>query len=117
MRLFGPLMRTLLVAVLATGTARAAAVDVESDSDDEPARPAAGDAGTLEQAYRNEPDDKKRTALVQRMAGAPGAADLLARIVVEDRSDDVALTASHILRRMVVGRVVGLLDRRLQAGK
>jgi len=120
MRLFGNAPRTLVVTVALTAMTRtpgAAAFEPEATADDEPARPAAGDGKALEQAYRTEPDDKQRTALVQRLAGAPGGAEILARIVADDPSDDVALTAAHILRRMAVGKVVGLLERRLQAGK
>ncbi len=81
--------------------------------DEETKREPATDVAALERAYQNEPDDKKRAALVHKLTGAP---TLLARIVREDRSDDVALSAAYALRRTVVGNVVGLLDRRLQSG-
>jgi tartrate-resistant acid phosphatase type 5 len=81
--------------------------------DEETKREPATDTAALERAYQNEPDDKKRAALVYKLTGAP---TLLARIVREDRSDDVALAAAYALRRTVVGNVVGLLDRRLQTG-
>lgn len=119
MRLFDTALRTLMVTVVLTamnGLPGAVGAEPASTADDEPPRPAPGDATALEQAYRNEPDDKKRIALVQRLSGAPGGSEILARIVVEDRSDDVALAATYLLRRLAVGKVVGLLERRLQAG-
>jgi tartrate-resistant acid phosphatase type 5 len=85
-------------------------------ADDEPPPPPS-DLDALDKAYRAEPDDRKRAAVVRLIGGQPGAADVLTRIVAEDRSDDVALTAAYALRRIVVGKVVGLLDRRLQTGK
>jgi len=71
---------------------------------------------TLEKSYREETDDNKRAKIVRKIATLPDSADVLARIVTDDRSDDVALAAAHALRRATVGRVVALLDRRLQAG-
>jgi hypothetical protein len=51
------------------------------------------------------------------MAGLPGAADVLARIVRSDPSDDVALPAAYILRRVAMANIVTLLDARLANGK
>ena len=87
-------------------------------TDDEPTPPpAASDLAALEQAYKAEPEDKKRIRLVQQMAGKPGGSDALARVVSGDPSDDVALAAAYILRRAAMGKVVGLLDGRLANGK
>ena len=87
-------------------------------TDDEPTPPpAASDLAALEQAYKAEPEDKKRIRLVQQMAGLPGGSDALARVVSGDPSDDVALAAAYILRRAAMGKVVGLLDGRLAGGK
>jgi hypothetical protein len=87
-------------------------------------QPAANDAApppvslaTLEKSYREEADDGKRAKLVRKIAALPDSADVLARIVTDDASDDVALVAAQALRRAAVGRVVTLLDRRLQAGQ
>src|SRR4051812_42223016 len=99
----------LLAATASPGTAQSPAATDDEELKREPAAELAG----LERAYQNEPDDKKRAALVYKLTGAP---TLLARIVREDRSDDVALAAAYALRRTVVGNVVGLLDRRLQTG-
>ena len=71
---------------------------------------------TLEKSYREETDDNKRAKIVRKIAALPDSADILARIVTDDRSDDVALAAAHALRRATLGRVVTLLDRRLGAG-
>lgn len=71
---------------------------------------------TLEKSYRDEPDDSKRAKIVRRIASLPDSADTVARIVTDDPSDDVALAAAYALRRATVGRLVTLLDRRLQAG-
>ena len=86
-------------------------------TEDEPAvstPPSPRDVAALERAYRAEPDDRRRTVLVGQMTGLPGAAEILARIVEQDRSDDVALAAAYALRRAAVGNVVRLLDIRLQ---
>jgi hypothetical protein len=93
-------------------TARRAAAPVATD-DEETRREPAVEAAALERAYQNEPDDKKRAALVHKMTGAPA---LLSRVLREDRSDDVALAAAYALRRTLIGDVVGQLDRRLQTG-
>jgi hypothetical protein len=86
-------------------------------TDDETAPPPASDLGALERAYKAEADPNRRLRLVQQMAGLPGANESLARVVRGDASDDVALAAAYILRRMAMGNVVGLLDGRLMTGK
>jgi tartrate-resistant acid phosphatase type 5 len=109
----------LAVLALSASSIQAAPVAAEpaATTDEEEAPPPAPDLGALDKAYRAEPDDKKRAVLVRQIAAQPGATEVLSRIVAEDRSDDVALTAAYILRRIVVGKVVGQLDRRLQTGK
>jgi hypothetical protein len=86
-------------------------------TNDETAPPPASDLGALERAYKAEADPNRRLRLVQQMAGLPGANESLARVVRGDASDDVALAAAYILRRMAMGNVVGLLDGRLMTGK
>ncbi|MES1206801.1 MAG: hypothetical protein ABUS79_12765, partial [Pseudomonadota bacterium] len=86
-------------------------------SADEPEPPARIDLPTFERAYRAERDAPKRAALVQRLSGITGSADLLARILESDPSDDVALAAAYALRRAALGSVTQLLDRRMNTGQ
>jgi len=114
---------TTLALTLAVGVAASIALHPRARSqpaaptDDEPAPPPASDLGALERAYKAEPDPNRRLRMVQQMAGLPGAHDALARVVRGDVSDDIALAAAYILRRMAMGNVVGLLDGRLATGK
>jgi hypothetical protein len=106
-----------LVAALAAAADAQAPAPGAADDDDEMAPPAPAPASTLaalERAYRAEVDDRKRVVLVGQMTGLPGAGELLARIVEQDRSDDVALAAAYALRRAAVGNVVRLLEGRAQ---
>jgi tartrate-resistant acid phosphatase type 5 len=88
-----------------------------ASTDDETAPPPVSDLAALERAYKAEADPNRRLRLVQQMAGLPGATEALARVVRGDASDDVALAAAYILRRMAMGNVVALLDGRLAASK
>ena len=105
-----PRPTTALAVALAAGLAAAFALHPRARSqpaastDDETAPPPpAADLAALERAYKAEPDANRRLRIVQQMAGLPGAADALARVVRSDPSDDVALAAAYILRRMVDG--------------
>jgi len=71
----------------------------------------------LEKSYREEPDDRKRMAIVRKMAALPDSSEVLSRVVSGDSSDDVALIAAYALRRGAIGRVATLLDGRLSAGQ
>lgn len=89
----------------------------------EPAAAAENDAAApprsvtaLEKSYREERDDNSRVKIVRKIAALPDSAEVLARIVTDDPSDDVALAAAHALRRSTIGRLVTLLDRRIQTG-
>ncbi len=109
-----------LALALATALAptRGARAQRPSTTDDEVAPPPpAADLAALESAYKTEPDPNRRLRLVQQMSALPGAGDALARVVRGDASDDVALAAAYILRRMTMANVVGLLDGRLAGGK
>ena len=114
---------TALAIALAAGLAASIASSQRAVSqpaastDDETVPPPAADLAALERTYKAEADPNRRLRIVQQMAGLPGAADALARVVRADPSDDVALAATYILRRMVMGNVVGLLDGRLATGK
>jgi tartrate-resistant acid phosphatase type 5 len=114
---------TALAMALAAGLAASIALSQRAVSqpaastDDETVPPPAADLAALERTYKAEADPNRRLRIVQQMAGLPGAADALARVVRADPSDDVALAATYILRRMVMGNVVGLLDGRLATGK
>lgn len=114
---------TALALALAAGLAASIALHPRARSqpaattDDETAPPPASDLGALERAYKAEGDPNRRLRLVQQMAGLPGATESLARVVRGDASDDVALAAAYILRRMAMANVIGLLDSRLTTGK
>lgn len=118
-----PRPTTALAIALAAGLAASIALSQRAVSqpaastDDETVPPPAADLAALERTYKAEADPNRRLRIVQQMAGLPGAADALARVVRADPSDDVALAATYILRRMVMGNVVGLLDGRLATGK
>jgi hypothetical protein len=88
-------------------------------TDDPRPSPLGTDLASVERAYRGERDERKRHKLVQDMAflSMPGAAELLARIVETDPSDDIALTATYSLRRARLGEVVRGLERRLATGR
>jgi tartrate-resistant acid phosphatase type 5 len=107
------------LAVAATiALAAAAHSQPAATTDDEAAAapPPATDLAALERTYKAEPDASRRLRLVQQISGLPGAADALARVVRGDPSDDVALAAAYILRRMTMTNVVGMLDGRLASG-
>src|SRR6185503_19822011 len=108
-RLAVPLVVSLLVVPLALLRPQEGRSQTPGTTDDAPAAPAVPptiDLGTLERAYRAETDERRRSKLVLEMAGAPGSADLLSRIVDRDPSDDVALTATYALRRARLGELV-----------
>jgi hypothetical protein len=120
-----PRATTALAIALAAGLAASIALlpravsQPAASTDDEttPPPPPAADLAALERTYKTEPDPNRRLRIVQQMAGLPGAADALARVVRTDTSDDIALAATYILRRMTMGNVVALLDGRLATGK
>jgi hypothetical protein len=120
-----PRATTALAIALAAGLAASIALlpravsQPAASTDDEtaPTPPPAADLAALERTYKAEPDPNRRLRIVQQMAGLPGAADALARVVRTDASDDIALAATYILRRMTMGNVVALLDGRLATGK
>ena len=105
-----------LAAALAPTRGAHAQRPIATDDEVAPPPPAA-DLAALESAYKAEPDPNRRLRLVQQMSALPGAGDALARVVRGDASDDVALAAAYILRRMTMANVAGLLDGRLAAGK
>ncbi len=87
-----------------------------ADADDEASAPSTGlDLKQLEEAFRTEKDDKKRAALVSKMAWLPGAPPVLRKILATDPSDDVALVAGNALRRVLLGDLLGALQSRLDA--
>jgi hypothetical protein len=108
---------TLLLGGERLGSRAARSQPATSDDDQPRAVQGAPDLAALERAYHAESDPSRRGHLVEALGGLPGAADLLARIVETDPSDDVALAAAYALRRAALGRVVGLLDRRLDSRK
>jgi tartrate-resistant acid phosphatase type 5 len=114
---------TTLALALAAGLAASIALTQRvasqpaAPTDDEAPPPPAGDLATIERAYKAERDPNRRLRIVQQMAGVPGAAEALARVVRGDPSDDIALAATYILRRMTMANVVNLLDGRLATGK
>jgi tartrate-resistant acid phosphatase type 5 len=106
-----------LAATLAHTPAARSQAAAPTDDETAPAPPPAADLAAIERAYKAEPDANRRLRIIQQLPRLPGAADLLARVVRADPSDDVALAAAYILRGMAMANVVGLLDGRLATGK